>query len=30
MAAFRTFAGLFIIPAKGNDLPETSRMQPVW
>ena len=30
MAAFLIFAGLFVIPAKDNAPPETSRMQPVW
>ncbi|MGF7162919.1 magnesium-protoporphyrin IX monomethyl ester (oxidative) cyclase [Rhodoligotrophos appendicifer] len=29
-SAFRIFAGLFILPAKGNQLPVTSRMEPVW
>ncbi|QKD05290.1 magnesium-protoporphyrin IX monomethyl ester (oxidative) cyclase [Mesorhizobium loti] len=30
LSAFRIFARLFLIPAKGNALPDTSRMQPVW
>ena len=30
LSAFRTFAGLYMLPTKGNELPDTSRMQPVW
>ena len=29
-SAAMTFAGLFLLPVKGNELPDTSRMQPVW
>jgi magnesium-protoporphyrin IX monomethyl ester (oxidative) cyclase len=30
LSAARIFAGLYVLPAKGNQLPDTSRMQPVW
>lgn len=30
LAAFRVFAGLYMAPAIGNELPDTSRMQPIW
>ena len=30
LSAFKTFAGLFLLRTKGNELPDTSRMQPVW
>jgi magnesium-protoporphyrin IX monomethyl ester (oxidative) cyclase len=30
LAAARIFAGLYLLPVKGNELPDTSRMQPVW
>jgi magnesium-protoporphyrin IX monomethyl ester (oxidative) cyclase len=30
LSAARTFAGLFLLRTKGNALPDTSRMQPVW
>ncbi len=30
LSAARVFAGLYILPTKGNQLPDTSRMQPVW
>jgi magnesium-protoporphyrin IX monomethyl ester (oxidative) cyclase len=30
LSAARIFASLYIIPVKGNELPDTSRMQPVW
>ncbi|MEQ1941865.1 magnesium-protoporphyrin IX monomethyl ester (oxidative) cyclase [Mesorhizobium sp. VNQ89] len=30
LSAACVFAGLYILPTKGNQLPDTSRMQPVW
>ena len=30
LSAARTFVGLYLIKTKGNELPDTSRMQPVW
>jgi magnesium-protoporphyrin IX monomethyl ester (oxidative) cyclase len=30
LSAARAFAALYLIPTKGNQLPDTSRMQPVW
>ena len=25
-----TFAQIYLLPTKGNEIPETSRLQPVW
>jgi magnesium-protoporphyrin IX monomethyl ester (oxidative) cyclase len=30
LSAARIFAGLYLIPTKGNTLPDTSRMKPIW
>jgi len=30
LQAFGAFASLFLLPVKSNELPDTSRMQPVW
>jgi magnesium-protoporphyrin IX monomethyl ester (oxidative) cyclase len=30
LSAARVFAGLYLMRTKGNELPDTSRMQPVW
>jgi magnesium-protoporphyrin IX monomethyl ester (oxidative) cyclase len=30
MRAAATFASLYVLPVRQNDLPDTSRMQPVW
>jgi magnesium-protoporphyrin IX monomethyl ester (oxidative) cyclase len=30
LQAARVFAGLYLMRTKGNELPDTSRMQPVW
>ncbi len=30
LSAAKTFASLYLLPVKGNEVPDTSRLEPVW